>query len=124
MRITSISLSFYRGAANNPTIGFYGAFAGATASLQTPTVAWTNPSASTTWEVLTASYDVAIDRANWYLLVDAANAGDRVRACYVTLACPLGTVCEVRSADFDPTKFSVLKASGFSGDITVDAWCF
>lgn len=124
MRITSVRLSFYRGAANNPTITLYAALAAAAATAQTPTVAWTNPSASTTWEVLEASYDLDVIRANWYLLVDAANAGDRVRAAYVTIAGPLGTVTEVRSTNYDPTKYSVLKASGYGGNVTVDAWCF
>jgi hypothetical protein len=88
--VTRIGLSFYRAAANNPTnLNWYSAYDGATATLAATSTAWTNPSASTTWTELFATYDgfngAVAPRGNHYLVLTSNNIGDRVRAAYVTL---------------------------------------
>lgn len=85
--ITRLQLWFYRGGANNPTISLRTAAAGASSTTLTPTVAWTSPSASTTWELLEASYDepVSTTGANFHLRTQADNIGDRIRSLSVTV---------------------------------------
>lgn len=85
--LTKLQLWFYRGAANNPTISLRTAAAGAAASTVSPTVAWTNPSASTTWELLEASYDESIGAtmANYHVRTQADNIGDRIRSIAATV---------------------------------------
>lgn len=83
--VTKVRLSFYRNGANDPGITLLRALTNPTAGEEIPTLAWTTPSASTTWEVLEASYDATIVRGNWYLRVQVTNTGDRVRAAYVTV---------------------------------------
>ena len=119
MHITGMSVQFYRGAANNPTITAYWTLTGGTASALTPTVAWTSPSASTTWETLTASYDEVVDRANWNIVVDVANANDAIRLAILTVEDAV--VHEERSSNFDLSKYFVLRSTG---DCTIDAWVY
>lgn len=83
--IKSVRLQFYRGTLSNPSIGLYNALAGASASVVTPTVAWSNPTSSTNWQTLVATYSHNVIRANYSLLIGCNGAGDRVRMATVTV---------------------------------------
>lgn len=83
-RLKGVGLAFYRGAATNPTIRVLAATLAASATVITPTVAWTTPSATTTWEILEASYDSAAVLNHWSLDI-LAHSADRIRAAYVTV---------------------------------------
>lgn len=83
-RVVGAGVTFYRGTATDPTVRVLAATLGASATVLTPTVAWTSPSASTTWEQLTATYNQDVNSNHFALEVLAQN-GDRVRAGYVTV---------------------------------------
>lgn len=123
--IIAASLYYRRPAGGaNPTISFYTAGTSASGNLQTPTVAWTTGTDST-YVKLTASYSITVGSlANYYMVFDAANAVDRVRSASVTIDRPLGNIREERLSSYDPSRFFVLHASGYKGDVTVDAWVF
>ncbi len=122
--ITKVQLYFYRGQATEPTIRVLGATTGASGDVLTPAVAW-GSSTLNTWDLLEATYNVTATSATATLDITARNL-DRVRQVVVWVR---GTpaVQEVRSEDYDPTKFFVLRATGFrssAGTVKVDAWVF
>jgi hypothetical protein len=125
-RLLKVQLYFYRGSGlGNPTIRVLGGSTGASATVLTPAVAWTNPSADTTWELLAGGYDDEINSARAVLDVASGN-GSRLRQALVHVR---GTpaVQEVRSSDYDPAQYVVLRATGFAsneGIVKVDAWVF
>lgn len=86
--IKEARVQFYRAGATNPTIAVQAALVGATASTETPTVAWTNPAGTGSWGTLLASYSFAMTRGNYQVLIRARNIGDRVRQFSLTVGDP------------------------------------
>lgn len=125
--ITGVGVNFYRGQAVDPTIRLLSAQNGASASVLSATVAWTAPSAGTTWEVLTASYSEAVGDAltpNVFIDITCRNT-DRIRAAYVTVTRAPDAVAELsdeHDSHTDTDKFLYLVADGYAA--TVDLLIF
>lgn len=121
--ITKLECYFYRGTGvGDPTLRLLAASTGASASVITPTVAWTTNTADTTWELLSASYEqtFALNHAT----LDVASAADsRVRQAFVTVSKP-GMVPLVDEHDTrdDTDTFLYLGAEGLTA--TVDLLVF
>lgn len=118
--ITRVLLYFYRGSGlGNPTIRLLGATTGASATVETPTVAWTNPSADTTWELLFASYSTAVTSATATLDIATGN-GSRVRQAIVDVQRTPDTVPELydlHDVKTDIDTFLYLVADGWTADV-------
>ncbi len=120
-KLVGLGMQFYRGAAGNPTQDLYAAATGAAATAVAPTVAWTNPSASTAWTTLTAAYASTISQANWNVQWVCNNIDDRLRACYVTVESAKTAVWDENDGKSDLATNLHLRASG---PTTVSLWVY
>jgi hypothetical protein len=88
-RIVGVGLNYYRGGATDPSPRILRALAVASASVMTPTVAWTALSGATVWETLYASYDedtlITPTAATSWVIDVTATTTDRVRSALVTV---------------------------------------
>jgi hypothetical protein len=121
--ITAIECYFYRGAGvGDPTLRLLAASTGASASVISPTVAWTNPSADTTWQLLAASYDTEFN-LNHATLDVASAANSRVRQAFVTVSKPgMVPLTDEHDSHTDTDTFLYLGAAGLTA--TVDLLVF
>jgi hypothetical protein len=122
--ITGAKLVFYRGQATDPTVRLLAATLAAAATVATPTVAWTTPSGTGSWEILTASYSEAAAQNHWSLDILARNL-DRVRHAFVTVESTPTVVPELtdeHDEHTDTDTFLYLVATGFTA--TVDLLIF
>jgi hypothetical protein len=123
--VSAVGMNYYRGQATEPTFRLLSGQAGASATVLTETVAWSTTVGLNTWGVVRASYNESIGAdltPNMFLDV-TMRALDRLRSAFVTVN-GSGAVQEIRSADYDPAKYSVLLATGFDGTAVVDVWVF
>jgi hypothetical protein len=85
-RVRRIGLRYKKAASGGgaPSIVWEESFGAATASVVTPTVAWTVPAANTNYQSLTADYDRVAGIANNYQLrVQTVESGARIRKAWV-----------------------------------------
>lgn len=122
--ITRLQLYFYRGGGlGDPTIRLLGGSTGASATIVTPVVAWTNPGADATWTLLEATYNDEVNSARSTLDVTTGNAS-RCRQAIVTVTRTDGmpALTDEHDKHTDTDKFMYLVAAGFTA--TVDLLIF
>lgn len=117
-RIKEVRMLFYRNGATNPTNKFlYRAATEATANTVTPTVAWTNPTVTGAWQEIYASYDEYVQQADYVGSITANNAGDKVRAAFVTVESGRLSLENVSADRTDADKFLYLHTANLSAEV-------